>query len=150
MINQFELRLNPENTERFEGLIDMVIDGWPLATYFRGLEGAYPSELVSPLGWARVKEFNQLTIQRFLLQMKADLPNDRQSILICPLCGDLYCGAYSAVFEKNGDFIFWSKLGFESPDWETGSQEIHYFGCLQGFRFDWRQYSSELERFVEK
>jgi hypothetical protein len=49
-----------------------------------------------------------------LLNAKADLPNDRRSFFVCSECGDLGCGAITAVVEREGETITWKTFGYEN------------------------------------
>ncbi len=53
-------------------------------------------------------------IGRLLLNEKADLPNDRRSVFLCSECGDLGCGAITAVVERQGETITWKVFGYEN------------------------------------
>ncbi len=53
-------------------------------------------------------------VGRLLLREKADLPNDRRSFFVCSKCGDLGCGAITAVVERQGDTITWKAFGYEN------------------------------------
>ncbi len=53
-------------------------------------------------------------IGRLLLNEKADLPNDRRSFFVCSECGDLGCGAITAVVERQGETITWKAFGYEN------------------------------------
>ena len=53
-------------------------------------------------------------IGRLLLNEKADLPNDRRSFFVCSECGDLGCGAITAVVERQGETIAWKAFGYEN------------------------------------
>ncbi len=85
--------------------LDFVIDG----------ESLYEKigDLISPLGWGSAEETRN-AVDRFLQRAAADFPNDRTSIYVCPECGDLGCGAVSAVIEKEGDDIIWRDFGYEN------------------------------------
>jgi hypothetical protein len=50
---------------------------------------------------------------RLILSEKADLPNDRRSLFVCSECGDLGCGAITAV-ERQGESITWKAFGYEN------------------------------------
>src|SRR5215203_3471935 len=85
--------------------LDFVIDG----------ESLYEKlgDLISPLGWGNNDE-ERKAIDRFLRKSEPDLPNNRTSIYVCPECGDLGCGAISAVIEGDGDNIVWRDFGYEN------------------------------------
>jgi hypothetical protein len=53
-------------------------------------------------------------VNRLLLREKANLPNDRRSMFVCSECGDLGCGAITAVVEKQGETITWKSFGYEN------------------------------------
>ncbi|HYX71809.1 MAG TPA: hypothetical protein VE732_03495, partial [Nitrososphaera sp.] len=117
-----------------------------LATYFAGRLGAIP-DCVSPLGWSASEQHKREQFLRFLLEEPPDLPNGRNSILVCRLCGDLACGAYSAVFIREGDLIYWNDFGYESTlDFEGA--EIYIPNRVSAFVFSWEQYEAELRRHL--
>lgn len=127
--------------------LDILVDGKPLATYFAGRLGSPPGE-VSPLGWSSaLEEYKQDQFRRFLVEAPSDLPNGRNSILVCQVCGDLACGAYSAVFRRKGDVIQWSEFAYESTlDFEGA--EIPVPIRLPEFIFSWEQYQRELIQYL--
>jgi len=53
-------------------------------------------------------------VRRLLLTEKADLPNDRRSIFICSECGDVGCGAITALVERQNDTVIWKAFGYEN------------------------------------
>jgi hypothetical protein len=53
-------------------------------------------------------------IGRLLLNGNVDLPNDRRSFFVCSECGDLGCGAITAVVEKQGETVSWKAFGYEN------------------------------------
>ena len=107
-MNRFELCPAAVGTFKY---FDILVDGKPLAEYFAGSRGAVPDS-ISPLGPLEggIKQYRQEQFERFLLEREPDLPDSSNSILICPLCGDLGCGAYSAKFQREGQAIRWSNL----------------------------------------
>ena len=58
-------------------------------------------------------------IGRLLLSGKADLPNDRRSFFVCSECGDLGCGAITAVVERQGETVWWKAFGYENTYEDT-------------------------------
>jgi hypothetical protein len=53
-------------------------------------------------------------VSRLLLSQKADMPNGRRSFFVCSECGDLGCGAITAVVERKGNTITWKDFGYEN------------------------------------
>ncbi len=85
--------------------LDFIVDGQPLSEKIGG-------DLASCLGWFVAAE-NTKAVRRLLLEESADLPNNRRSLYVCPECGDLECGAITAVIERGGDKIIWRDFGFQ-------------------------------------
>ena len=55
-------------------------------------------------------------VARLLLEAPPDLPDGRQSILVCSFCGDIDCGVTSAIVERDGDVIVWRDYANQSPN----------------------------------
>jgi hypothetical protein len=53
-------------------------------------------------------------VSRLLLIEKADMPNNRRSLLVCSECGGLACGAITAMVEREGETITWKAFGYEN------------------------------------
>jgi hypothetical protein len=62
----------------------------------------------------KTQEEARKAIQWLLLKDKADLPNDRRSFFVCPECGDLVCGAVTAIVVKEGDTVSWRNFGHQN------------------------------------
>ncbi len=88
------------------GFLDFIVDGQALSEKVGG-------DLASCLGWF-VPEENQKAVRRLLLEDPADFPNNRRSLYVCPECGDLGCGAVSAVVEEVKGKIIWRNFGYEN------------------------------------
>jgi hypothetical protein len=114
--------------------LDFVVDGLPLSEKVGG-------DLASCLGWF-VPEENAKAVRRLLLSEPADLPDNRRSLYVCPECGELGCGAVTAVIESSGDKIIWRDFGFQSNS--DGATPIRDYGDIS-FAFDRAQYKRALE-----
>lgn len=71
-------------------------------------------DMVSILCAEYSSDQTEKAIGRLLLNAKADLPNDRRSFFVCSECGDLGCGAITAVVESKGETITWKTFGYEN------------------------------------
>ena len=91
---------------------DVLVDGRLLRHLLVGPRDTYPNH-ISPIGWGP-DDVQRATIARLLLEAPADFPNERRALLVCAECGDLGCGAYSALICRDGDVITWSDFGFEN------------------------------------
>ena len=114
--------------------LDFIIDGLPLSEKIGG-------DLASCLGWF-VPEENTKAVGRLLLKEPADLPNNRRSLYVCAECGELDCGAITAVIERSGDNIIWRDFGFQSNSDMT--TPIRDYGDIS-FAFDRAQYNEALK-----
>jgi hypothetical protein len=93
-------------TERI--FLDLVIDGVAL----RHMVGN--PDLISGIGWSTNEYAESLHIDRLLLREPADVADNHRSILICPECGDLACGAVSVLITKTDDAFVWSDFMFDN------------------------------------
>ncbi|MBO9555978.1 hypothetical protein [Cellulomonas sp.] len=100
--------------------VPVLVHNWPTA----GVDGALE------LAGERVP---QLTSGRVLLY-------------VCPACGDVGCGAVSAVMDRSEQTVVWRDFGWD-VGWEDGEDDIRFAGGP--FVFDRGQYDAELRRFVD-
>ncbi len=89
--------------------LDFVVDGESL---WEALGESH--DMVSILCAEYSADETAKAIGRLLLNEKADLPNDRRSFFVCSECGDLGCGAITAVVERQGETITWKAFGYEN------------------------------------
>ena len=68
-----------------------------------------------------------------------DLRSGRVALYVCPLCGDLGCGALAARVVRDGPDIIWQDFAME--DDAQVQKEIERLGP---FRFDFEQYRDAL------
>jgi hypothetical protein len=115
--------------------LDVVVDGRPLSE----LVGDY----VSCLGWLSPEE-NAKAVRRLLLREPPDLPNNRNTLYICPECADIGCGALSLVVERVGDNFIWRDFGYENN--YEGVIHTEAFKEVGPFTFDRVEYSEALRQ----
>lgn len=85
---------------------------------------------------------------RLLLTEKADFPGDRRSLFICSECGDLACGAISAVVDKEGDCIVWQAFGYENT--YESDVRLNDYADVGPFRFDAVTYQRLLSQALDR
>ena len=110
--------------------LDFVVDGESLSEKIGG-------DLVSCLGWCVPNE-NAEAVRRLLLEEKSSLPDNRLPLYVCPECGELDCGAMTAIVERRNGKIVWRDFAFLN-----GREDIEYkekITDLGSFAFDPRQY----------
>lgn len=112
--------------------LDFVVDGVSLSEKIGG-------DLVSCLGWL-VPEQNKKAVNQLMLKAESDLPEHRYALYVCPECGELGCGAITAVIEKVDDTIIWRDFAFEN-DYDG---EIQPIDEVDKFIFDRAQYRNTL------
>jgi hypothetical protein len=71
-------------------------------------------DMVSVLCGEYPNDKTEKAISRLLVSEKADLPNDRRSFFVCSECGDLGCGAITAIVDRQGETITWRAFGYEN------------------------------------
>ena len=86
-------------------------------------------------------------VGRLLLNGNADLPNDRRSFFVCSECGDLGCGAITAVVERQGETITWKAFGYEN----TYEDKIFLdaYSTVGPFTFDATTYENTLAQALD-
>ncbi len=77
------------------------------------------------------------------MQGAPDLPDGRTSILVCSQCGDLGCGAVSAVIAREGSDVVWSDLRI-ADNLGIDDQSPLLFKKVTSFRFLWDDYVRAL------
>jgi hypothetical protein len=114
--------------------LDFVVDGNSLYPMF--------GDRITPFGWG-TKDSERKAINRFLLEEDADFPNNRRSIYVCAECGDLGCGAVSAVIEEKGNQIIWHDFGYEN-NYED-DVDLDNYRDIGPFAFDRDDYRHTIE-----
>ena len=76
---------------------------------------------------------------RLLDEGMGDLPSGRVALYVCPLCGDLGCGALAVRVVRDGPDIIWQDFAMEDD-----AQAVREIDRLGPFRFDFEQYKHAL------
>lgn len=84
------------------------------------------------------------SVARLLLEAPADLPDGRQTILVCPLCGDIGCGVISADVDRDGDVIVWRNFASQSPTNDPVAGWYTPIANVEPMRFEERAYRLAL------
>ena len=111
---------------------DFLIDGESLLPAIQRV-----SDLIPRLGWGP-RSMQDEAVAVLLLELPADLPDDRRALYVCPECGDLACGTVTAVVERKGTLVSWSQFRYETAtDPPIGPDDLFRLGP---FSFSWDQY----------
>ena len=129
-----KLTLQPWNAEHGRGF-DVVINGMPLRERLRRHEGD-SVDYIAP-------QWDREWSDRLAMRASPDMPDGRTSILVCPLCQDLGCGAVSAIIRRAGSDVVWDQLGVSNNlPVDDGSPWL--FEKVTSFRFEWEAYLRAL------
>jgi hypothetical protein len=82
----------------------------------------------------------------WLLNEPADFPNDRRSLYVCPECGDLGCGALSAVIENVDNQIIWRDFGYQNNYEDI--VHLDSYRDIGPFVFEAAEYESVIRRVL--
>ena len=115
---------------------DFVVDGAPLSAIVRS-----KADLISVLGWGS-EDFQRATRGRLLLQAPPDLPPERYALYVCPECGDLGCGAVTAIIERVDDTVVWRDFGYEN-NYQKGLDR-RGLEALGEYHFPWSRYEEAI------
>jgi hypothetical protein len=131
----------PAGTSQDErNYLDFVIDGQSLAERTR-------YDLVSILCKEWVPDEREKSVRRLLREEAADFPDDRRSLLVCPKCGDIGCGAVSIIIEVSENSVRWRDFGYQN-NYEPEIHGVHLKN-LGPFEFDLSDYKSKLSHALE-
>ena len=122
--------------------LDFVVDGqslWELVGKLR--------DTVSILCQEYSRGETTKAVGRLLLTEEADHPNDRRSFFICAECGDLGCGAITALVERQGNAVTWKTFGYQNNYEET--IWIDDYKAVGPFTFDAAVYGQTLMQAVD-
>ncbi|AIJ26611.1 hypothetical protein [Amycolatopsis methanolica] len=128
--------LVPAATRTRREFLDFVIDGRPVSSLFDG------QDVVSALATDLPPRALSREVDRLLLRGPSSLPDGRQVLYCCPECGDLACGAITAMITRHDDLIIWRD--FRRQD--SQDRELESYPDAGPFRFSADQYRNALEQ----
>jgi hypothetical protein len=136
----------PDATSNYKSernFLDFVVDGQSLWQTV----GKH-QDMVSVLCREFVLEQAVRSVNRLILREEANLPNDRCSFFICSECGDLGCGAITAVVTCERNFITWRVVGYQNNYVENVL--LDDYRAVGAFIFDVVQYERTLRHGIER
>lgn len=99
-------------------------------------------DLIGTFGWTENKAEEHRQLDQFSGLLPPDLTTGRISFYVCPLCGDIGCGAITGVIEVTDTRVIWKDFGYET-DYEA--PELTEYTHVGPFVFDKKAYIQVLE-----
>lgn len=90
--------------------LDFIVSGKSLKTRL-DIENA---DYITLLGGRSNKDYDRHILNVFRLKEKSQIDSGRVMIYVCAECGDIDCGAITAVVKDYGHKIIWSHFGYET------------------------------------
>lgn len=120
--------------------LDFHIDGRSL------LEILGSPDAVTLMGWIP-HTLQQNELNKLLLLTPSELVEDRRELYVCPECGDLGCGAVTAVVTRRGDHILWTDFAYYIPWSDDGEPQIQRedYEDIGPYAFDAEVYAATLQ-----
>ena len=120
---------------------DFVVDGAALSRRAQAR-----ADLISCLGWG-TRAGQDAVVAMLLLERPCEALEGRVPIYVCPECGDIYCGAVTAVIERLGDTVVWRNFGFETGlDIDPPVLDQANLADLGPFEFPWAMYENAIRQ----
>ncbi len=107
-IKETERKIGKNQTPRT--YLDFIVSGKSL----RETLDIVDDDLITPFGWSENAEYTQHILNVFRLKEKSPLVTGRVMLYVCPECGDIDCGAITAVITDLGNRIQWNHFGYEN------------------------------------
>ena len=90
--------------------LDFYVSGQSLRTILE----IQDDDLITLFSWGADKEHDRHILNVFRLKEKSELESGRVMIYVCPECGDIDCGAITAIIKDYGDRIIWTDFAYET------------------------------------
>ena len=88
-------------------------------------------------------------VERLLLQLEPDLPDDRYSIYVCAECGDIGCGAVSVRIEQTDNQIVWRDFAYQNNYDDSMTYSPDSFSKVDPSVFDLAEYRQLLLPLIQ-
>jgi hypothetical protein len=119
--------------------VDFLIDGKSLLQALASISGSHGD--FAGCFSRGVPQINAQRFQEFLGRTGPSLDAGRLLLYVCPECGDLGCGAYTARVERTESGFSWSDFAFEN-----GYEAARLLPSLGPYHFHRVQYEDVLFR----
>jgi len=128
--------------------LDFVVDGVSLRDAVCDVDaGTVAGDLIGCLGWGSNKAYEDGLVDQLMLEKPSELETGRRLLYVCPECGDVGCGAVTAIVEEEAGCFVWKEFGYEVNyryDEDDALFDLAGYEGIGPFRFDKRQYRDTL------
>ena len=90
--------------------LDFFVSGRSLKTILN----IQDSDYFTPFEWSSSHDHKKHFLNVFRLNERSELATGRVMIYVCAECGDIDCGAITAVIKDCGESMVWSEFGYET------------------------------------
>lgn len=119
--------------------VDFLINGTSLLTSIAKADAGH-DDFMGCLVRGFPKQ-NAQAVDRFTCVASPDSESGRVLLYICPECGDIGCGAYSAFIERGGGTYVWRDFAYE-----YGYEDPRPISGVGPYTFEAKQYEIEVYR----
>ena len=138
ILNKATRKIGANQTPR--EYLDFFVSGKSLKTVLN-IETA---DYITLFGWGTNQEYSRHILNIFRLKEKSEIDSGRVMIYVCAECGDIDCGAITAIIKDYGDKIIWSNFGYETN--YGGLTET--YDQIEPIEFDRTSYFSAFSKVV--
>jgi hypothetical protein len=118
--------------------IDFLVDGESLLQKLVKADGGHADFMGCFV--KGLPEQNAMSAEKLIVRAKPDTDSGRVLFYICPECGDIGCGAYSARVTKADDCYTWSDFAYEN-----GYEDARPIGGVGPFSFEASEYEKSIK-----
>ncbi|CCH55755.1 hypothetical protein BN8_05040 [Fibrisoma limi BUZ 3] len=118
--------------------IDFIVSGQSLEE----LLDQPSADRIGILGWIPNPDYERKKINEFLGLEEPELATGRTSFYVCPLCGDIGCGAITAKIEVTDETVTWKEFGYET---DYSEPDLTPYQSVGPFVFNKTDYVKTLE-----
>lgn len=119
--------------------VDFTVNGASLLSTIVKIDGGHADFMgCVVLGFP---EQNAQAAERLICVASPDSESGRILLYVCPECGDIGCGAYSAFVERSGGTYVWRDFAYEN-----GYEDPRPISGVGPYTFESSQYEAEVAR----
>ena len=130
--------------------VDFVVDGVSLFAATtrreRDLCGCFSPDYAT-CGNELARDENERIAKIFTFESPPEIKQDRVALFVCPLCGDLACGAITFRLSRVGETVRWSDFAHENG-YDEDETDFETYSSIGPFEFGIDDYLAVIRRAV--